>query len=59
MKNKELAGLLLQNPDNEVLVLVLVKGKWYLLEDIKEVTNNTSNNMTAIVINNPEIKVDE
>lgn len=57
MKNKELADLLLQNPDNEVLVLV--KGKWYLLEDIKEVTNNTSNNMTAIVINNPEIKVDE
>ena len=57
MKNKELADLLLQNPDNEVLVLV--KGKWYLLEDIKKVTNNTSNNMTAIVINNPEIKVDE
>lgn len=57
MKNKELADLLLQNPDNEVLVLV--KGKWYLTEDIKEVTNNTINNMTTIVINNPEIKVDE
>lgn len=51
MKSNELADLLLQNPDNEVLV----KSKWYLSEDIKEVTN-TSNNMTAIV---PEIKVDE
>lgn len=49
MKNKELADLLLQNPENEVVVLI--KGNWYLQEDIKEITNNTSNNITGIVVN--------
>ena len=50
MKNKELADLLLQNPENEVVVLI--KGNWYLQEiKVKEITNNTSNNITGIVVN--------
>ena len=52
MKNRDLANLLLKTPENDVKVLV--EGKWYLTEDIKEVKN--TNGLTAIVVNNPETK---
>ena len=38
MKNEKLTEQLLQNPENEVKVLV--SGKWYLLEDIRKYCNN-------------------
>ena len=38
MTDKKLAEKLLQNPENEVKVLV--SGKWYLLKDIRKYCNN-------------------
>lgn len=38
MTDKKLAEKLLQNPKNEVKVLV--SGEWYLLKDIRKYCNN-------------------
>jgi hypothetical protein len=52
MKNKDLAKVLLENPENDVKVLV--EGKWYLTTEIKEVKDKHS--LTAIIVNNPETR---
>lgn len=52
MKNKDLAELLLQNPESDVKIVI--SGKWYLTEEIKEV--KSKDNLTFIIVNNPETK---
>lgn len=52
MKNKELAERLLQNPEDEVKILVV--GQWHLAEEIKQVKSN--NTTTVITVDNPETK---
>jgi hypothetical protein len=54
MKAKDLADILLQNPDNEVEVYV--KGNWHLQTSILNVKTSFNNKVTGIVINNPEVK---
>ena len=52
MKAKDVAAILLQNPENEVEVVV--KGNWHLQTPILDIKTSFDGNVTSIVINNPE-----
>ena len=52
MKAKDVAAILLQNPENEVEVLV--KKNWHLQTLILDIKTSFDGKVTSIVINNPE-----